>query len=152
MTEYNSSLFVIGKNIVYAVAGSLVVMLVASWFLSGAVAVVLGVAVALLIVYFAVYRDNIRVTVDGDTLSFWRFGTLLHEFPVAECGFKANIVTRRDMTGGDSDCTLRVVDAGGEETSIDCSMMGKTRFMRLLEDLGLVNAPAVPLATTKKRE
>ena len=150
--EYKSSLFIIVKNIVYGVAGGFTAALVASWFLGSSAAIVIGFAVCAAIIYFAVIGDNITVVVENGEMIVSRFSRELHRFTLDECAFNAKIVTTSDMTGGDSDCTLRVIDADGEETSIDCTMMGRTRFMRLLEDLGLVNGPAVPLATTRKSE
>lgn len=152
MKEYKSSLFVIGKNIVYGVGGALVAMLVASWFLSDFLAVLLGLAAGAAIIYFAVIGDNIAVTLDDGTMTVRRLGKLLHTFEVGECSFHAKVVTTSDMTGGDSDCMLTVTDADGEETRLDCSMLGKSRFMELLDDLGFNDQPAVALATTKAAE
>lgn len=151
MKEYKSSLFVIGKNIVYGIGGAFVAALVASWFLSGFLAVLIGLAAGAAIIYFAVIGDNITVTLDDATMSVHRLGKLLHTFNREECSFHAKVVTTTDVTS-DSDCTLTVTDADGEETALDCSMLGKTTFMRLLDDLGFNDQPAVAVATTKASE
>ncbi len=59
-----------------------------------------------------------------DTASFYNLGRLKHEYKIDNVGYSARIKT----TDGDSDCTLTVIEADGEENYIDCSMMGKQRF------------------------
>lgn len=152
MRIYKSSVLVIAKNIVYAVAGAFVAALILHWFINEAVAIAIGCLAGLAIAYFAVYQDNITVAVGDETLWVRRFGKILHSFILEECSFRANITTTSDSAGSDSDCILVVSDASGDETSIDCSMMGAGRFYELLEDLGLVNNPnPTPLPTTGKR-
>lgn len=149
MKEYKSSLFVIGKNVVYGVGGGFVAALVLSWFISAGVAVVLGCLAGLAIIYFAVIGDNIRVTLDDDTLAIYRLGKLKHSFKVAECSFNAKIVTTTGSAVSDSDCDLTIADAGGEETTIDCSMLGRSRFLELLDDLGFNDQAPSAVPTTK---
>lgn len=152
MTQYKSSLFVIVKNVAYGVGGGFVAALVASWFLSGFFAIVVGLAAGLAIIYFAVYSDNIVITLNDGVMSVHRFGKLLHEFKVEECQFNAKVVTTSDMTGGDSDCTLHISRADGDEVHLDCSMLGRGRFMQLLDDLGFNDTAPVALATTRTAE
>ena len=151
MREYKSSLFIIGKNVVYGIAGAFVAALVLSWFLSGAVSVILGILAGLAIIYFAVISDNITVVLDNGEMSVYRIGgRLLHRFRLDDCSFHAKIVTTSDMTGGDSDCTLTIDCADGGETNLDCSMLGKTTFMELLDALGFNDTQPEKLSTTKK--
>ena len=150
MKEYKSSLFVIGKNILYGVGGGFVAALVLSWFINGSVAVVIGILAGLAIIYFAVIGDNIRVELDGETLAIYRLGKLRHSFKLAESSFRAKVVTTSDSTGSDSDCDLTVVGPDGEETRIDCSMLGYGRFMELLDDLGFNDQKPEVVPTLKK--
>lgn len=152
MKQYKRSLFVMVKNVLYGIGGGFVAALVASWFVGGILAVIVGLAAGLAIIYFAVYSDNIVVTLDEGVMSVHRFGKLLHTFAIGECGFNAKVVTTSDMTGGDSDCTLHVTRADGSEVHLDCSMLGRSAFMELLDDLGFNDTEVVPLATTGKTE
>ena len=149
MKEYKSSILIIGKNVAYGVAGGFVAALVFSWFINAFVAVILGIAAGLAIIYFAVVGDNISLTLDDETLSIYRLGKLKHSFKRSECSFNAKIITTTGSMVSDSDCTLDVTDDDGEETQIDCSMLGKSRFMELLDDLGLTDPEPVALQTTK---
>lgn len=152
MKRYKSSLFVIGKNVLYGVGGGFVAALVVSWFAGGFTAVLVGIVAGLAIIYFAVYGDNIEITLDDGVMTVTRFGKLLHTFTVDECSFNAKVRTTSDMTGGDSDCTLRITRADGGEVHLDCSMLGERRFMELLDDLGFNDTEPVALATTRKTE
>lgn len=151
MTIYKSSLFIIGKNIVYAVAGACVAAFILNIFVSEAVAVGIGALTGLAIAYLVIYQNIITVEVGDGIMTVSRFGKRQHEFELAGCSLRANIRTTSDSTGTDSDCTLTVIREDGDETHIDCTMMGADRFYELLEDLGLVNPDPVPLRTTKKK-
>lgn len=148
--EYKSSLFVIGKNVLYGVGGAFVAALVLSWFLNGTLAVILGILAGLAIIYFAVIGDNIRVVLDDETLSIYRLGKLKHSFKLDESSFHAKVVTTTDSTGSDSDCDLTVTGPDGEETRIDCSMLGYRRFMELLDDLGFNDGDPKAVPTLQK--
>lgn len=151
MREYKSSLFVIGKNVVYGVGGGFVAALVLSWFLHAAIAVIGGLIAGAAIIYFAVFSDNISITVDDEKMEVFRFGKLLHSFKLSECGFKAKIVTTTGSAVSDSDCDLTVSGPGESETTIDCSMLGRSRFLELLSDLGMDDKEPVAVPTTAKK-
>jgi hypothetical protein len=143
---YKSSAFIIVKNVIYSILGGIAVALILSWFIDANLAVIIGGAVGLLIIYFVLIGDNIRVEIDGDRLSFYRFKKLKHEFSIGKSGFNARIKT----TDGDSDCTLTVIQENGEETYIDCSMLGKSRFYKLLDALRVTDPEPVEVETKKK--
>lgn len=134
MITYKSSLFVIIKNVIYGVAGGAVLALILSWFIDNLViAIAIAAVVGLFVVYLALFGDNIKIVIDGDDLSFYKMGKLKHHFKISEVGFRAKIKTR----DGDSDCNLTVLSADGSETTIDCSMLGNSRFYKLLDSLDI---------------
>lgn len=148
MKEYRPSKFVIGKNIVYGVAGGLVAALILNAFLPAALACLLAIAAGGAIIYFAVYKDNISVKLDEKEVSFFRFGRLLYNFPREGTSFHAKIVTTQEAVS-DSDCDLTVTTADGTEVTIDCSMLGLRTFEELLKDLGLTDKEPAKLETIK---
>ena len=145
MIVYKSSLFIIAKNVFYGIFGGGFAGLVASWFsLDLIFSIPIGVLVGSFIIYSALIGDNIRVEIDGDTLSFYRLGKLKHQFQISRVGLHAKIRT----SDGDSDCNLTITDEEGKSTNIDCSMLGKSRFYKLLDSLKVFDEP-VELPTRK---
>jgi hypothetical protein len=132
--------------VLYGVAGGAVAALIASWFLDLTAAVVIGAFLGLLIIYFTLFSDNIRIVVDGDDFTVFRRGKVRHSFKLSEVGVHARIRTK----SGDSDCKLTVEDAAGGKTYIDCSMLGASRFYRLLEALHVTDSEPAEIKTTKK--
>lgn len=148
MKEYKPSLFVLGKNAVYGIAGGFVAILILNAFLPAILALMLGVAAGLAILYFTFYSDNISVKLDEQEISFFRFGKLLYQFPLEGTSFSAKIVTTQEAVS-DSDCDLTIKTADGDEETVDCSMLGKSTFEELLKDLGLTDRKAEKLETSK---
>jgi len=143
MIVYKSSAFVIIKNVIYGVIGGVVAAFIAhiflQWYLSAAIGVVLG----LFVVYIALIGDNIKVVIDGDALSVYRRGKRKYYFKISEVELRARIKT----TDGDSDCDLSVTERNGDVTCIDCSMLGKSRFYKLLESLHVTDAAPAAVRT-----
>ena len=150
--EYGASWLVIGKNVLYGVGGGFLAALVASWFVSFLLAVALGLVAGAAIIYFAVFADNITVVVDDETISVLRFGQSLHSFPREGHSFQARVVTTTGDGLPDSECWLTVVDPGGNETRIDCGMLGRGRFLALLDDLGLNDPEPIAVPTSQSRD
>lgn len=145
---YKSSVFIKIKNVIYAIFGGAALSFIASWFLSLEIAIAIGAVIFLAITYFALIRDNIRIIVDGDYFSVYRGKKERHRFNRTEVSISAKIKT----TNGDSDCTLTVEEPTGETTYIDCSMLGASRFEKLLESIGAAEPRTVEVITTKKGE
>ncbi|MDR3295024.1 MAG: hypothetical protein LBT26_04215 [Clostridiales Family XIII bacterium] len=142
---FKSSTFVIIKNIIYAVAGGLVAAFIANWFLDSRIAAAIGVFLCLLIAYFAMFGDNIRIVVGEDDFTVFRRRKLRHSFKLSEVSIHAKIRS----TTGDSDCTLTVTERDGSQTHIDCTMLGGSRFYRLLDALRVTDPEPVEVKTKK---
>ena len=145
MTVYKSSIFVLLKNVFYGIGGGFVAALIGNAFMDMLYAIILGIVLGAAVIYITLVSDNIKVTIDGDILSFYRLGKLKHQFSISRVGLHARIKS----SGGDSDCTLTVTEPDGRETAIDCSMLGERRFYKLLDELKVGDEP-IELATTKK--
>ncbi|WP_428897698.1 hypothetical protein Dip518_001489 [Parelusimicrobium proximum] len=150
MKQYKPSMFVLGKNIVYALCGGFVAGLIAEWLLPSFLALLIAIAVAGAVAYLTLYTNNISVNLDDKTISFFRFGKLIKQYPLEGTGFKAKITTTSDSAGTDADCDLTVIPAEGEEETIDCSMLGDDTFWELIKDLGLTDKAPQKIKTEKK--
>ena len=146
MKVYKSSLFVRIKNVIYGIFGGAILAWIANWFLRMELAIAIGVAAFLLIAYFALVGDNIKIIVEGDFFAVHKRGKEKYRFNYKEVGIHANIKT----DGTDSDCLLTIEEANGKQTQLDCSMLGRSRFYKLLDSLQVTDAQPMKVATTKK--
>jgi len=137
MQTFKSSAFIIVKNVIYGIVGGAVAALIASWFLELTVAIIIGAVLGLLIIYFAVVGDNIEIVVESDHFFVRRRGKVKYAFKTDEVGIHAKIRTK----SGDSSCALVVTKSDGSQTAIDCSMLGASRFHKLLAALHVTDAP-----------
>ena len=146
MITYKSSLFIIIKNIIYGIFGGGLAGLIASWFLELNISIIIGAVICFLICYFALVNDNIKLKIDGNDFYVYRLGKLKYHYKLDKVSLSAKIKT----VDGDSDCILIVTEEGGGQTHIDCSMLGYSRFDRLLDTLGVTDPEPVEVKTTVK--
>ena len=148
MKEFKSSLFIIVKNVFYGIFGGAAIALIMYMFMEDLVIpIIVGTVLGLLIIYFAIVKDNIRIIVDPDRFTVYRGKKLKHSFNTKEVSMHAKIKT----VDGDSDCTLTVTTPDGKETRIDCSMLGQSRFYKLLDALDVFDGEPVEVRTKKKQ-
>jgi hypothetical protein len=146
MLTFKSSIFILIKNVFYGVVGGAVAALIASYFLDLTIAIAIGVVLGLLIIFFTLFSDNIKVVVGEGDFTVFRRGKARYSFKLSEVGFHARIRTK----SGDSDCKLTVEEANGNKTYIDCSMLGASRFYRLLDALHVTDSEPTEIKTTKE--
>ena len=149
---YKSSLYIIIKNIVYGICGGGVAALIIHIWLELIPSIAIGTALGLFIIYLAVYSDNIKLVIDSEKLSIYRFSKLKHEFNLSEVSIGATVKTTYDGAGSDSDCYLIITKSENEVERIDCSMLGARRFYRMLDDLEINNGDPVKIKTKKKEK
>ncbi len=137
MKIYKSSSFVIVKNCVYALFGGAAAALIASIWLDWQVAAAIGGGLCLLMLYFALFGDRISICIDGDSVRILRGQKVKQAFLLSQVELSAHIKT----VDSDSDCTLTARYPDNSTKSIDCTMLGRARFLRLLDDLGVTNQP-----------
>jgi hypothetical protein len=139
-------MFVKIKHVVYGVFGGGLLALIASFFMRLEIAIAIGIAGFLLMAYSALIGDNIKIIVDDGWFSVFKGKKEKYRFNLNEVSIFASIKT----TDGDSDCMLTVEEAAGEKTFIDCSMLGRNRFYKLLDTLGVTEPNPVQVITKKK--
>lgn len=149
MKEFKSNPLVILKNVLFAVCAGFVLAIIANFFLSPTISKGLGALAFLGGTYFAVVLDNIRVVIDGDRLTFYRGKKETHSFTISECSFHSLIRS----TTGDSSCDLTIKTHENDYgTTIDCSMLGRGRYLQLLDALGFNEQEPVNISTTKRNK
>lgn len=67
---------------------------------------------------------------------------------VSKYYFRAKTVSSR----GDTECTLYAIDENGNETIIDCELIGIGQFMNLISDLKLDGSEKVNKINTIKKD
>lgn len=145
MKEFKSNPLVILKNVIFAVCAGFVLAIIANFFLSPTISKGLGALAFLGGTYFAVVLDNIRV----DKLTFYRGKKETHSFTISECSFHSLIRS----TTGDSSCDLTIKTHENDYgTTIDCSMLGRGRYLQLLDALGFNDQEPVNISTTKRNK
>ena len=149
MKEFKSNPLVILKNVLFAVCAGFVLAIIANFLLSPTISKGLGALAFLGGTYFAVVLDNIRVVIDGDRLTFYRGKKETHSFTISECSFHSLIRS----TTGDSSCDLTIKTHENDYgTTIDCSMLGRGRYLQLLDALGFNDQEPVNISTTKRNK
>ena len=134
MKEFKSNPLVILKNVFFVACAGFVLAIIANFFLSPTISKVLGTLTFLGGTYFAVVLDNIRIIIDGDKLTFYRGKKETHSFIISESSCDLTIKTHENDYG----------------TTIDCSMLGRGRYLQLLDALGFNDQEPVNISTTKK--
>ena len=72
-----------------------------------------------------------------------------HSFTISECSFHSLIRS----TTGDSSCDLTIKTHENDYgTTIDCSMLGRGRYLQLLDALGFNDQEPVNISTTKRNK
>ena len=143
MKTFKSSVLIIIGNVLYGIIGAAIVAVILSFFLVAGLSIAIGAIVGLVIIYFAVIGDNIKLTIDDETLKVYKGSRVKHSFERNSVAISAQIKT----VDGDSDCKLTVTNADGEETHVDCSMLGLSRFYKLLDELGVFKPEPIAVKT-----
>ena len=147
MNIFKSSLFIIVKHVIYSIFGGVVITFLLNIFLHPLLSIVIGVALGLLFMYFAIIGDNFKVVVEDDRFTVYKRNKMKHQFYMDEVSLHAKIKT----VNGDSDCTLTVTTADGEDIPIDLTMLGQSRFYKLLNALNVFDSEPIEVKTITKK-
>jgi len=133
---YNAALYLFG----------VLAMVVVAWIVSSGNIMITGGAGAVTFIFVImtfISQLKFKVIVDGDTVEFIT-KKKSDKYNIDECAFSSRITDKTDIS-------LTVVH-GDKSEHYDCSFLGYTKFMELLEDLKVVgeNQKAVKLETKIK--
>lgn len=133
MQVFKRKLWQMVKGLILAPFGAVLVYIIGGFFtenmtLLGAVAA----AVFLLLVYMAIFSENIRFELeDSGTLRYYKKGSLKHEFDLSNCAAGYRRKSERGLLGS-HDITLEIADLStGQEFFLDCSPLGLGGFERM---------------------
>ena len=144
MKIYKSRPFALIYNAVLYLFGVAAVLVIAWVVSSGNAKISIGVAsvVFLFMLFSFLSQMKMKIVVDGNTVTFITKKSS-NAYNIDECGFSSKIVNHDDMN-------LTVTD-GTKTEYYDCSFLGYTKYMELLDDLKLTgnNQKSVKLETKK---
>ena len=105
-----------------------------------------GILAIILYVWWLIINRFITIEVDSTHLIVKK-GKEERYFEIAQCAFRAKIITR----SWDTECWLYIIDPEGKEHLIDCELIGIEQFWELLECLGMGdNQPSSSLLPSQK--
>jgi len=132
---YKRSTFSMIKGIVAAPFSGLIVCFFCSFLLSDRNSMLLGVAVAMIILYISVFGENIRIEVDDKELRYYKGKKMLASYMLDNISVGYNSKIESGFLGN-QDITLRIYDMTTDtEAGIDCSPIGSRKFDELYEYL-----------------
>lgn len=145
MKIYKSKPFALIYNAFIYLFGVAAVLVIAWVVTSGnlKISVCIAGVVFVLMLFSFLSQMNMKIIVNGDTVEFVTKKKSA-KYNIDECGFSSKIVNNDDLN-------LTVTD-GLKTEYYDCSFLGYTKYMELLEDLKItgVGQKAVKLETKTK--
>ena len=144
MKIYKSRPFALIYNAVIYLFGVAAVLVIA-WIVSSGNATI-SISIAALVFLFMLFsflsQMKMKIIVDGNTVTFITKKSS-NTYNIDECGFSSKIVNHDDFN--------LTVNDGTKTEYYDCSFLGYTKYMELLEDLKITgeNQKTVKLETKK---
>jgi len=122
------------KGIIIAPCSATLIYVVLGFFVSDArIQYGVAAAVLLMLLYLAVFSENIRFELEPDgTFRYFQKGKLRNSFRLEDClvGYS------RKSEGTSHDILLQVVCLeNGQEETIDCSPIGLRRFEKMFQEI-----------------
>ncbi|UTC78300.1 hypothetical protein E4O04_09910 [Treponema sp. OMZ 799] len=120
-------------NLLFGLGAAIFVTAIASFFVKSTVAgFLLFIVVFAAYVWFIIINNLITIELDGRTLLIKK-GKKTEKYDIDKTSIRAVTKTSR----GETSCKLYLTKEGGTEELVDCELIGITKFMELLEELGL---------------
>ncbi|UTC75895.1 hypothetical protein E4O03_04055 [Treponema sp. OMZ 792] len=120
-------------NLLFGLGAAIFVTAIASFFVKSTVAgFLLFIVVFAAYVWFIIINNLITIELDGRTLLI-KTGKKTEKYDIDKTSIRAVTKTSR----GETSCKLYLTKEGGTEELVDCELIGITKFMELLEELGL---------------
>jgi hypothetical protein len=130
MQVYKRTLFSMIRGIIVAPFSGLLVFIIAQLIFPSLLPLcaIIGVLVAALIVYIAVFSENIYFELEDDgTFRYYKKGVLQTTYELARYRIGYHRKTEWGLLGN-NDIRLKFLDDAGEETEIDAGPLGTTQF------------------------
>ena len=144
---YKSRIYRIIFNFLCAAVLSLVIFFIAQIWLSQTISIIIASLIFLFYIWLVIWGNFITIIVTDKELIV-KNGKKEDVYEFSKYYFRARTVSSR----GDTECTLYAIDENGNETIIDCELIGIGQFKHLLADLKLTGGEQVnKIKTTKNK-
>jgi hypothetical protein len=136
MQVYRRTVFSLIIGVIGAPFSGILVFIITQVFIhSIPLCAILGVGVAVLVVYMTVISENIFFELDDDgAFRYFKQGALKNTFTLPSCRLGYH---RKSESGlfGNHYITLKILDAENTETDIDTGPLGVTQFYKMFEEM-----------------
>lgn len=144
---YKSRPYRVFLNLLFGLGAAIFVTAIASFFVKSTITgFLLFIVVFAVYVWFIIINNLITIELDGHTLLVKK-GKKTEEYYIDKTAIRAVTKTSR----GETSCKLYLTKEGGTEELIDCELIGITKFMELLAELG-VGETLTKLNTSYKKD
>ena len=103
----------------------------ASGFVQAGAAAAIGALLCIVVIYLALVIEDIKIIVDSRTFTMYRRDKVVHRFILDDI----YVIANRKRDGAIKSCLLSIISEDHKITQIDCSILGKKQFARLLASL-----------------
>ena len=142
---YKSRIHRIIFNLLCGAALSFFVFYISQIWLSQLTSIIITALIFLSYIWLVIWGNFITIIVTDKELIV-KNGKKEDRYEFSNYNFRAKTVSSR----GDTECTLYAIDENGNETIIDCELIGIGQFMYLLNDLHLDGEQVNKIKTIKK--
>jgi hypothetical protein len=152
MQTYKRSTFGLVKSIVQAPLSGVLVFFITQIFLPGPVCLILGLAVAAILLYMAFFSENIFFELEDDgVFRYFKGGKPENTFNLKNCRIG---YYRRSESGfsGNHNINLHILDGEGQEADIDAAPLGATGFHEMFEEMQKFAIKNEPIRAGSKKE
>ena len=143
---YKSRIHRIIFNLLCGAALSFFVFYISQIWLTQLTSIIITALIFLSYIWLVIWGNFITIIVNDKELIV-KNGKKEDRYEFSKYYFRAKTVSSR----GDTECTLYAIDENGNETIIDCELIGIGQFMYLLNDLHLDGEQVNKIKTTKNK-
>ena len=129
---YKSRIYRIIFNLLCGAAFSFFVFYIAQIWLTQLTSIIITILVFLSYIWLVIWGNFITIIINDKELIV-KNGKKEDKYEFSKYYFRARAVSSR----GDTECSLYAIDENGNETHIDCELIGIGQFRQLINDLKL---------------
>ena len=144
---YKSRVYRVIFNFLCGAVLSLFVFFIAHIWLSQLISIIITTVIFLSYIWLVIWGNFITIIVTNKELIV-KNGKKEGRYEFSKYHFRAKTVSSR----GDTECTLYAIYENGNETIIDCELIGIGQFMELINDLKLDGSEKVNKINTIKKD
>lgn len=135
MKVFRRTKFSMIRGLIIAPFGGLAVFFLGQILLPVLLCAVLGIGVAALLAYWAIFSENIYFELDDNgTFRYFKRGKLQNTFDLAK--YKIGYYRKTEWgILGDNHIDLKLFDEQGEETDIEAGPLGTSQFNEMFENM-----------------